>query len=204
MVIQKRIVGIMLAALLGLGVFSVGLYTFAYKQNKPTGAGEASLIYDPSDNKQVVGAYHNIFTGKVLQKLEPSSYDAIPQSQYFVEVIENIKGSLTGKVVVSQLDGLMFSDEGKKPFILQVGSAYLFATRENPEMGWNVLSAHPSGIKLISEDKNLSQEKLFELSKNDPRVNELREAYPLEIIPSADLKSGNVRNAYQDLPKEVK
>ena len=194
----------MFIVLFVLGVSCAVLYTFIHKQNKPTGTGQVSLIYDPTDNKQVVGAYHNIFTGKVLQKLEPSSYDAIPQSQYFVEVIENIKGSLMGKVVVSQLDGLMFNGEGKKPPTLQAGSAYFFATRENPEMGWNVLSAHPSGIKLISEDKNLSQEKLFELSKNDPRVNELREAYPLEIIPSADLKSGNVRNAYQDLPKEAK
>lgn len=204
MTIQKKITGMVFVALFVLGVSGVALYTVINKPNKPTGTGDASLIYDPSDNRQVVGAHHNIFTGKVLQKLEPSSYDAIAQTQYLVEVVENIKGSLSGKVAVSQLDGLMFADdEGKKPPVLEVGSAYVFATRENPKTGWNVLSAHPSGIKLLSEDKSLNTDKLFELSKNDPGVNELREAYPQEIIPPADLVSGNVRNAYRDLPKEV-
>lgn len=201
---RNKTIGVAIAVLIVSGVFGVMLYTDSGKPSISPGMADASLIYDPSDNRQVVGAHHNIFTGKVLQKLEPTSYDAIPQTQYLVEVADNIKGTLSGEVIVSQLDGLVFSDEGKKPPILQVGSAYLFATRENPDTGWNVLSAHPSGIKLLSEDKNMSSGGLLELSKSDLRVNELREAYPQEIIPSADLASGNVRNAYQDLQKKNK
>lgn len=202
MTMQKKIIGVVCTALFLSGAFGVMLYANSSKPSTRTGIAGASLIYDPSDNRQVVGAYHDIFTGKVLQKQEPTSYDAIPQTQYLVEVVDNIKGTLNGKVIVSQLDGLVFTDEGKKPPILQVGSAYLFATRENPDTGWNVLSAHPSGVKLLSEDRNLSVDTLLKLSKEDPRVKELREAYPQEIIPSADLVSGNARNSYQDLQKK--
>lgn len=204
MTMQKKTIGIAIVAFFVLGIFGVMMYKNSNKPHIYTRMADADLIYNPSDNRQVVGAYHNIFTGKVLQKLEPVPYDAISQSQYLVEVADNIKGTLSGKVIVSQLDGLMFTDEEKKSPILQVGSAYLFATRENPDTGWNVLSAHPSGIKLLSEDKNMGVGGLLELSENDPRVKELREAYPQEIIPAADLASGNVRNAYQDLQKKNK
>ncbi len=80
MTIQKKITGMVFVALFVLGVSGVALYTVINKPNKPTGTGDASLIYDPSDNRQVVGAHHNIFTGKVLQKLEPKTVHLPPSN----------------------------------------------------------------------------------------------------------------------------
>ncbi len=171
-----------------------------------------SLIYNPANDREVVGAFHNVFTGKVIKSLGSTSYDAIPQQQFQVEVAYNIKGNLHGVVIVSQLggykDGMLYRlntkgelsavDESRNAdeldATLQVGSTYLFATRLDSEMNWHLVSSDPSGMKLLSDDSDLDIDKIIELSKLDERVNELKEAYKTEIIPLTDKRRGNAPN----------
>lgn len=176
-----------------------------------------SLIYNPENDREVVGAFHNVFTGKVVKNLGSAPYDAIPQQQFQVEVLYNVKGNLSGIVTVSQLggykDGAFYRLNTKGELsvanddyatdeydaTLQVGSTYIFATRLNSEMNWHLVSSDPSGLKLLSDDTYLDTDRLIELSKQDERVNELKEAYKEEIIPLTDERSGIVPNRYQDI-----
>lgn len=189
--------------LLGIGALAltmitggVGLYVMnSSSVVAPTGF-DARLIYDPTNDRQVVGAHQNVFTGKVVKDLGSTAYDAVPQNQYAIEVVYNIKGDLKGVVTVSQIgsfkeDGSFVSlDEEGQQVTLNVGTTYVFATRYNTDMNWHVLSPHSSGIHVLSKDASLSSSQMLQLSRQDQRVAELEAAYKDEIIPVVDRRSG--------------
>lgn len=147
------------------------------------------LIYNPNDDREVVGAHENVFVGKVTTDLGSTPFDAIVQRQFNVEAIYNVKGDLDGQVIVSQIgsyaDGnfFAFSESGNATPTLQVGSTYIFATRRNSEKNWHVLSSHGSGIKLLSSNTGLTRDQIIALSETDERVNQLKEAFKNQIIP---------------------
>ena|SRR5580765_4712327 len=61
---------------------------------------------DYSNDQFLVGHSHNVFVGKVLNKIGTKPSDANnywASSQYQVEAIVNVKGNLQGSVVVNQL-----------------------------------------------------------------------------------------------------
>jgi hypothetical protein len=179
-----------------------------------------SLIYNPANDREVVGAFNNVFTGKVIKSLGSTPYDAIPQQQFQVEVAYNVKGKLSGVITVSQLggykDGALYllnkngelttaigdRSTDELDATLKVGSTYLFATRLNSKMNWHLVSSDPSGITLLSDDSTLDKDRIIELSKKDQRVNELKEAYKMEIVPLTDERRGNVPNRYQNTVEE--
>lgn len=103
-----------------------------------------SWAYDVSDDRYLVGAASNVFTGVVLSKdvgapeVPDGDVDAgYPTTLAKVHVHDNIKGVLSGTVIVSQLggrhtDGSVLLFEGDT--LLMVGQEYLFITEASGEL----------------------------------------------------------------------
>lgn len=161
---------------------------------------------DFSDDRILMGASHNVFVGKVIKHVGDKQPIEIPETQFAVEVIYNIKGNLSGTVVVDQYggydNGILYYIEDAAP-LLKPGAAYLLATMYNRynEEDWYILNSHPNGWKLITQDSNLNKVQLLSLAKNDAKVKALQEAYKNEILLDADIKNNNTRNSYQSLQK---
>jgi len=66
--------------------------------------------------------------------------------------------------------------------LLQLGTTYLFATRNTTGEGWYHLISHPSGSKVITEDTSLTSIELKTVAQNDEKVQKLQEAYKSEIL----------------------
>lgn len=175
---------------------------------------QAVFPADYSDNRNLVGGAHNIFIGTVTEQTGTKARSVHPETQFEVEVIDNIKGGLKGKTIVNQLGGYkdgklyvsegdMYKEESEKESLLQIGSTYLFTTRYNPNENWNTLLSYPSANKLLTS-REQDSENLRELAREDDRVNELKEAYPNEVLIKADVVSGNAHNSFKDIVVEEK
>ena len=175
---------------------------------------------DFSNDKILVGASQNIFVGKVVQEKSTKELGFGPETQFEVQVFSNIKGNLSGNVVVDQQggyeNGVLYvvgdndeSGDAVSPsssansHLLQPGSTYLFATRYNQQQNWYTLNSYPTASKLLSSNSTLSLGDLQALALTDPRVKQLQAAYPNEVLLSADLAHGNTMNSYQSLYTSV-
>lgn len=100
-----------------------------------------SFITDVRDDRKLSGIAQNLFIGEVKAQVGNKKLDNIPETQYKVEVIQNIKGSLNGAVTVNQQGGFngntLMLMEGDK--LLEVGKTYLFVTLYNREQNWYTL-----------------------------------------------------------------
>lgn len=210
---KKLIKNITISGLLMIAVIGIGLYTNIIKL-PIIRVIDPMYVADFSDDGVLVGASHNIFVGKVIREVGNKDIGIGPVTQFEVDVIQNIKGGLEGKVTVLQQGGykngiLYVVSEGdvKAPdnsatgYLLQPGSIYLFSTRYNEGQNWYYLNSHPNALKLISRDENLDKVQLQALIQNDEKVIKLQEAYKNEILLDTDVKNNNARNSYQSLSK---
>ena len=168
---------------------------------------------DFSDDKVLIGASHNVFIGKVIRQVGTKERGIGPETQFQVTVIDNIKGDLHGTVTVDQQGGYkggtlyVVGDDTESPvkggngYLLQPGSTYLFATRYNPTENWYTLNSYPTASKLLSTDANAQDANLKALAEADPRVQQLKAAYPHEILISADRAHNNTRNSYESIKR---
>lgn len=142
--IKIGIIFVVLAGLIGTG--------FLVMQTNEISYGHADSVINVTDDRELVGAVHNVFIGNVIAQTgnkpntpPPEAGDTpgfSPQTQFSVEIMENIKGNLNGTITVSQYGGYIEKDgvnrlvliEGDKP--LEPGKTYLFATRFNDIDGW--------------------------------------------------------------------
>ena len=111
--------------------------------------------FDHTDIRKVVGGSSHIFVGRVLAVVGhegiPTSGPgnvSIPRTQFSVEVLENIKGKLTGTVTVNQMGGV--NDVGiivelEGDTLLEVGRTYLLATWHSSDDGWHSIVAEGYG-----------------------------------------------------------
>lgn len=153
-----------------------------------------------NNDRMRVGMSDFVFVGKVINKQGYKKHSVIaPFTIYSVEIIDNIKGDLDGKITMAQMGGYYFgvSYQIEDSAEIQPGKTYLLATRYDDKENLYVVDTHQSGSKLISEDKNLSSEELKALARADEKFNAWQEAYKNEIIPEADIKNGRVYNSYQ-------
>ncbi|MES2930830.1 MAG: hypothetical protein V4665_03555 [Patescibacteria group bacterium] len=156
---------------------------------------------DFSDDRVLVGASHNVFVGRVIEKMGATERGIGPETQFRIEVIENIKGELKGTVIVNQQGGFkdgslyiigatsdILTADGKNSHLLEPGATYLLATRFNKSEKWHTLNPYPTARKLIASG-DADPDDLGFLIGNDPRVKELKDAYKNEILLEADLKN---------------
>jgi hypothetical protein len=182
---------------------------------------EAQYENDFSDNKILMGGFHNVFIGKVIAQTGtryrlPDMHAGL-ETQYSVHVIGNIKGELSGEVTVAQAGGIendriiaMEGDvegaqrDGASSPLLQIGSTYILTTRGDGTEGYYMLGTNPYAKKLISSDPNQSDDALSTLADQNPRTQALKFAYPEEVPMKEDVIRGTSHNEFKSLPADKK
>jgi hypothetical protein len=116
---------------------------------------EQSNAYDTSDPRKLVGFSDNVFIGKVVEQVGTKALNDIPETQYKVEVLDNIKGDLNGMVKVNQQGGYHWNKivlfEGDK--LLKEGQIYLFATRYLERENWHTLVPVDGDVPISNEEE---------------------------------------------------
>jgi len=155
---------------------------------------------DFADNRILMGASHNVFVGKVMAQIGSQERGIGPETQFSVVPILNIKGHLSGAVIVDQaggvLNGVSYYIEGGA-LLLKPGATYLLATRYNPQEKWYTLNPSRSGSQFIINDPDADVATLSTIAQNDIRVKALEAAYPNEILLNADVRNNNALNSYK-------
>jgi hypothetical protein len=173
----------------------------------------ASLAANYADDRVLVGASHAIFIGKVLRQVGTKERGFGPETQFAIQIIDNIKGNLKGIVTLDQMggirrgvlyitdDGGILSQKDEIDYMLRPGYTYLFATRYNEGENWYTLNSFHTAKKLLSIDENATPEALKTLVESDTRVHALKEAYPHELLFPADVVHGKAFNSYESIQK---
>ncbi|WP_066322450.1 hypothetical protein [Bacillus sp. FJAT-29814] len=141
-------------ALLALAIVSPNLFSNEPPENPTIRTIEFSNAFDVSDARKLVGWSNNVFIGKVIDQVGNVSSGGVPETQFKVEVSENIKGNLNGTVIVNQQGGYD-GDElilVEKDQLLQKGKSFLFITRKMEEKDWHSLVPVYGDIEITNED----------------------------------------------------
>ncbi|SDW33652.1 hypothetical protein SAMN05444487_102276 [Marininema mesophilum] len=130
---KRRLLGI---ALCGMMVGMGGVFAYVQLDKPSTRTLHTSSAVDLSDPKKRVGWADNVFVGEVISKKGTKKFlRDTPETQFNVKVIENIKGELSGEVVVNQLGGydgeervLVAGDE-----MIKESETYMFVVKYEDE-----------------------------------------------------------------------
>ncbi|WP_400242667.1 hypothetical protein AB3U99_16660 [Niallia sp. JL1B1071] len=149
------IIGPVIAASLILGIFGPKFFTNTPPDTPVIRTLEYSHAFDVSDARRLVGWADNVFIGKVIEQVGTKSKDVIPETQFKVEVTQNIKGDFNGTVIVNQQGGykekeliLVENDQ-----LLEDGQSYLFVTKHLIEENWNTLVPVYGDIKINNDEE---------------------------------------------------
>ncbi len=137
----------------------------------------ASEVGWATDERFVVGAADDVFVGRVIRTEDKvtsttTSSPPVPESQFSVEVVENVKGDLDGTVTVNQSGGIVeYSADRNYPEediqkgervrqlslvngipLFEPGQKYLFVTTYDDKNDWHELVTS-SLAKLEVEDR---------------------------------------------------
>ncbi|MGA8311275.1 MAG: hypothetical protein WB755_14670 [Terriglobales bacterium] len=185
-----------------LGAVGLGLHTNVIKLPIKRTMGSVTYIENFADDRELLGASHNIFVGRVIRQTGTKARGYIgPETQFEVEVVYNIKGNLQGKVTVNQeggyINGILYTGEDSAG-LLEPGTTYLLSTRYSPRYDWSryLLISHPNASKVISKDASISSEQLRVIATNDEKVKALEAAYPHEILSKTDVAANRTWNSY--------
>lgn len=169
---------IIAAALLLLGMANWYIIQ-SYLEEKQPQTVHVNMATDISDKQKLAGIAENVFVGKVIAQTGTKSLSEVPETQFKVKVIENIKGNLAGSITVNQQGG--YNDkqelvlvEGDR--ILQANQTYLFATRHLDSENWHTVVPVYGDVLLSSPEKHqkalnemkyaVKNEKKFTLDNN--------------------------------------
>ena len=154
----SKMLAVVLTGLVGLA--ALGAITAARQGEGTPVAGNAVILhpsypYDYSDDRVLVGAAQFVFLGEVIEQVGTKGVPTsdpeteIPQTQFRVKVITEVKGDLPDEIVVSQSSGVEKSTgilvliDGDP--VLQSSETILFAVNEDKELGWYTIMAGPFG-----------------------------------------------------------
>lgn len=167
------------------GYFGVDKTTGKSSENRDgdTVRMEVSYGFEVKDEEKLVGFAENVFTGRVIEQVgseempDPKAEGpGIPQTQYAVEPLENVKGDLTEPVTVNQQGGtLKQNGKSKKVLIegdplLEPGKEYMFVTRYEKNKDWYTIAAQPFGdVKIEDKEKRKQTKEEFEKAKKNQK-----------------------------------
>jgi len=141
------------------------------------GAPVDNVVSDPPaiDDEKLVDFADNVFVGRVIKRVgyEPPSENAppLPQTLFAVKVEKNIKGSLSGTVVVAQ-DGGCDPRYGRVVLVnndnlLQPGQEVVFSTRkQSPDGPHQIVGSNYGDIRVGTEEEKT---KIIAKFRNDQR-----------------------------------
>ncbi len=138
---------------------------------------EPEYAFDVTDPKKLVGSATNVFVGRVIEKtgsegtpLSGPGEKVVPQTQFSVEVLNNVKGNLKGTVTVDRIGGYD-EEEGREVNVagdrqLEPGREYMFSTNRDRKKGWYAVVAQPFGnVPVEDEAQRAEIEERFERAK---------------------------------------
>ncbi|WP_186673954.1 hypothetical protein [Sporosarcina sp. BP05] len=149
------IIGPAIAASLALGIFVPNFITNNPPENPIIKTMETNSVIDIYNPREVVGFSDNVFLGKVIKQVGTKSLNGYPETQFEVEVIDNIKGELNGTVKVNQQGGY----EGEYLFLMEDDKllleeqTYLFATRYLKEENWHTVIPVGGDIQFSNDEE---------------------------------------------------
>ena len=195
---KKYIVSVFL---LGV-IIGTGIYLTNGTPEKPVVSSGMKYIADFSDDRNVLGFASNVFSAKIIRVIEEHDgpQGGPPVTFFEAEIIYNVKGNLSGNVILKQFIGYKETSTGKKiskfeedTELLKPGLTYLLATKYDEQYDYYGIGSHPNEMKLISSDSNLDFNALRELSEKDEKTLKWQEAYKNEILPE---HNNDARNSY--------
>ena len=145
-----------MAIALALGIFAPSYFTNNPPENPVINTLNADYVIDTNNPRAVVGFSDNVFVGKVIKQVGTKSLSVYPETQFEVEVMDNIKGELIGTVKVNQAGGY----EGENLFLMEddklliEGKTYMFATRYLKEENWQTVIPVGGDIPVTSDEEN--------------------------------------------------
>ncbi|MFS0862201.1 hypothetical protein [Fredinandcohnia sp. 179-A 10B2 NHS] len=150
-------IGPVVAASIALGILGTSYFSNTPPENPIIKTMEANTVIDITNPREVVGFADNVFLGKVIKQVDTKSLSGYPETQFEVEVLDNIKGELEGTVKVNQQGGYdgdyLFLMEDDK--LIEAGQTYLFATRYLKDENWHTLIPVGGDIPFTGdEEKN--------------------------------------------------
>jgi hypothetical protein len=128
---------------------------------------------DLTDDRRLVGFADDVFVGRVVGTAGGTSGEGpgevLPETQFTVQVLKAIKGTLSGRVVVNQQGG--FTSAREKVLIegdelLVGGQTYLFATRSYRERGWHTLVPVRGDVRVTSTAHLRNLERRFDVARS--------------------------------------
>ncbi|WP_342578105.1 hypothetical protein [Psychrobacillus sp. FSL K6-2843] len=165
-----------IVASLAIGIFTSSYFTNdSVPENPIIKTMEYSSSFDLSDTPRLIGWADNVFIGKVIKQSGTKSLGGIPETQFEVEVTDNIKGDLEETIIVNQQGGytkeeliLVENDP-----LLKEGQLYLFVTKYLQEENWYTLVPVYGDILINNNDEknNLIQEYKIEYENEIPFGN---------------------------------
>lgn len=198
MIYKKKIIGIVVTLAV---VFAFGAAIRANLIILPIERTIEARLFDGLDDDRVlVGVSHVVFVGKVVKKIGQTPGEAGPLTQFDVQVVQNIKGVLSGTVVMNQEGGYengILSLVESQP-LLKVGTTYLLSARSDGK-GHYLVIPFPRARVVVNADSSLTIQQLVTLVAKDKNVLALQDAYVHEILFQADIDNGNAFNSYQSL-----
>jgi hypothetical protein len=184
-------VSVLVLVAIQIGVVSSG---HTPKAETPVGIAQASYNFNVADERLLVGSADNVFVGRVVEVKDnlstsgPSEDPPLAQSQFAVEVLENIKGQLVGTVTINQGGGYVeyhadrdYPEDGvhkgervrqliliDKDPLLEPGQQYMFVTAYDQKAGWHELAASVAGdIKIKDNAQRKALVERFKEAKRD-------------------------------------
>jgi hypothetical protein len=141
--------------------------------------------FSGSDDSDLVGFSDNVFVGRVEKRVGDEALESrvvpdpdgpegpapsTPQTQFSVEVLENVKGKLGGAVTVSQ-QGAYDPERGcvtlmEDDPLLEPGQEIMFFTRRNEGRGWHhIFTAGYGDVRIEDEEHREELVRRFERAK---------------------------------------
>lgn len=158
-------------------------------------SSEASYPIGIADDRVFVGMSHNIFIAKIIKLAgQTNGVDAPRTTQFEVQILKNIKGSLSGIVTLNQEGGYdngMLTLVNSQP-LLESGRTYLLSARTDGK-GSYLVSSYSRGAIVLSSDQSF---------ENQPDVLALTKAYSEEIPYQPDVQSQTNFNSYSSTVKK--
>ena len=106
----------------------------------PTSYIHVTYVAEFGDDRKLAGYADYVFFGRV-ERRRGQVDGPIPRTQFQVTVLETLKGSVSGSVVVSQDGGTdrfcIKSRMADDPYLMEPGKSYLLFTRFRPSEDWH-------------------------------------------------------------------
>lgn len=125
--------------------------------------------FDVTDDRKLADFADNIFVGEVVARTGQVMDKRIPETQFSVQVLENIKGSLPDLVTVNQEGGRVWGQpvliEGDS--LVERGKTYLFVTRHSAVEEWYTLVSVYGRLEISNDSERLQLVERFRVATEE-------------------------------------